>query len=61
MIMILCAILGLICLPSHEGSGLKWRMPDDGRAVNGLPSHEGSGLKSLSMGRIHDRMGSPLA
>ena len=61
MIMILCAILGLICLPSHEGSGLKWRMPDDGRAVNGLPSHEGSGLKCDQINALIEAIESPLA
>jgi len=34
-----------LCLPSHEGSGLKCKGWKAKRVAVGLPSHEGSGLK----------------
>ena len=33
------------CLPSHEGSGLKFSIIRKALEGAGLPSHEGSGLK----------------
>ena len=40
------------CLPSDEGSGLKYRKWDGAMQKYGLPSDEGSGLKYLFLGKM---------
>ena len=40
-----CILQTASCLPSHEGSGLKFAQKKNVHLSDGLPSHEGSGLK----------------